>query len=142
VSDVAGEIAFYCGPPEHSGVASLRALEGAEQTTVSTVSGDEAISGVARIDLIKIDVEGAETRVIRGLHNTLARDKPDLIVEVSHIYLQQAGSSGPELCNTIMEHGYRMFQIAWEGTRECHGWSDALPDQFNAVFTASAKSPA
>jgi len=37
---------------------------------------------VGKIDLIKIDVQGAELDVLKGSHNILKKDKPRLLVEV------------------------------------------------------------
>jgi FkbM family methyltransferase len=46
--------------------------------------GDEYLeaAGIAHVDVIKIDVEGWETAVLKGLSETLERDRPLLIVEV------------------------------------------------------------
>ncbi len=135
-SDSAGELSFYCGPADHSGVASLRPLDAAaERITVPTASGDDLLCDCRQIDLIKIDVEGAETRVIRGLSATLDRCQPDLVVEVSNRYLQEMGSSGRELCGMLCSRGYQMFQIDWSGLTPLAGWNDGLSDQFNALFT-------
>jgi len=41
--------------------------------------------GLSRIDLVKIDVEGAEIEVLDGLKNTLVKLKPSVIIEV-HSY--------------------------------------------------------
>jgi FkbM family methyltransferase len=38
--------------------------------------------GLARLDLVKIDVERGEPAVLTGMHDVLARDRPDLLVEV------------------------------------------------------------
>lgn len=40
--------------------------------------------GIEKIDLIKIDVEGAELDVLKGSYNILKNDKPILLVEVHH----------------------------------------------------------
>jgi len=38
--------------------------------------------GIARVDLIKVDVEGAELEVLKGLEGTLMKGSPGLILEV------------------------------------------------------------
>lgn len=38
--------------------------------------------GVKKVDMVKIDVEGAELEVLRGMEKTLTRDGPALIIEV------------------------------------------------------------
>lgn len=136
VSDREGEFDFYCGPVDHSGVASLRPLDDkAERISVPTATCDSLLAGFEQVNLIKIDVEGAETRVIHGMSATIDRCRPDLIVEVSDRYLQEMGSSGRELCSLLSERGYEMYQIDWNGLAPLAGWNDSLPDQFNALFT-------
>ena len=86
---------------------------------------------------MKVDIEGAETRVVSGLQKTIARWKPHLVVEVSNAYLTQMGSSATELCERLLTRGYGMFRIGWDGLTECRQWHDGLPDQFNALFTVN-----
>ena len=49
--------------------------------------------GVQRVDVIKIDVEGAETLVLRGARWTLDRFHPVVIVELIEKRLQAMGTS-------------------------------------------------
>jgi hypothetical protein len=51
--------------------------------------GDEIIEslGITSIAVIKIDVEGAELEVMRGLRATLARYRPFVVFEVLHHYV-------------------------------------------------------
>lgn len=44
-----------------------------------------------KIDLVKIDVEGAEARVLKGLSNRLVIDRPTLFIEMHDVYF------GPQL---------------------------------------------
>jgi FkbM family methyltransferase len=62
---------------------SLRPTE-FEHTTVivPTFRGDEALRGLDSISVIKIDVEGAELNVLRGLADIMGRLKPAVIFEV------------------------------------------------------------
>src|SRR5215208_4534567 len=50
----------------------------------SSVSVDDVVhsASVKRVDVIKIDVDGAEADVVRGAHRTLERFHPHLCVEV------------------------------------------------------------
>jgi FkbM family methyltransferase len=49
---------------------------------VPTAPGDPFLADRERIGVIKIDAEGAEPQVIRGLRNTIARCRPAIIMEV------------------------------------------------------------
>lgn len=77
--------------------------EGAEEVPMVTV--DSVLSGVTgKIGLIKIDVQGYETNVIRGMRETLRRN-PNVIlfIEVFPEGLEAAGSSASELVELLRE---------------------------------------
>ncbi len=58
--------------------------------------------------LIKIDVEGMETEVLKGAHQTIARCQPALYVE------NDRRDRSPELIETLLSAGYKMF---WHAPR-------------------------
>jgi FkbM family methyltransferase len=62
--------------------------------------------------LIKIDVEGFETNVIRGLVQTINRVSPLIITEVISAHLVRAGSSIAELHKTMEALGYIGMKIS------------------------------
>lgn len=58
------------------------------------------------IDFIKIDVEGWEPLVLQGAAQTLAKHKPDLLIEVNHGALARQGFTIYDICNPLEELGY------------------------------------
>lgn len=70
---------------------------------------------LVQLDLLKIDVEGSELRVLRGAANTLARFKPAVIVELNPDTLARLETSAQELYRCLQENGYRMLAIARDG---------------------------
>lgn len=59
-----------------------------------------------QVDVIKIDVEGAEEMVIKGMLNTLERCKPKLImVELVQEHLSEFGSSIESVFNLLSSRG-------------------------------------
>jgi FkbM family methyltransferase len=62
-------------------------------------------------DLLKIDVDGHETAVLRGMRQILSQTKPHMLLEVHPPLIQQYGSSAAETCGILKGHGYRLFQI-------------------------------
>jgi len=63
--------------------------------------------------LIKIDVEGAEVRVLRGMQQLLAStDRPPIVLEVSEGSLLKLGSSKEELFEIASAHGYTTREIS------------------------------
>jgi FkbM family methyltransferase len=63
-------------------------------------------SGVARVDAVKIDVEGAEYLVLKGAAETLDRYHPLVIVELVESQLQAMGTSTAQIVALLHSHGY------------------------------------
>lgn len=59
-----------------------------------------------RFSFFKIDVEGYETRVLRGAKKTIEANKPVMLIEVNEGALVRAGTSRNELLSLIGEIGY------------------------------------
>ncbi len=59
-------------------------IDSAVSQSSSGVSVDDMVddASLRRVDVIKIDVDGAEADVLRGAHRTLERFHPHLFVEV------------------------------------------------------------
>ena len=80
--DVSGEVIAY--RPGRGPATSL--LSGEGDQSVKTVTLDEYVESIclSRVDFIKLDVEGAELRVLRGAEGTLRRFKPKLAIALYH----------------------------------------------------------
>lgn len=81
-------------------------------TTVVTISGAELAAMVpagAKV-LIKLDVEGAEARVLDGLDAFIRERRPVILLEVLNGYEASILASAP-----LRSHGYRYFEIRPEG---------------------------
>ena len=61
---------------------------------------------VTRVCLMKIDVQGAEERVLKGAQETIQRDYPAIFVELDDEGLQQMGSSAERVVSWLMDLGY------------------------------------
>lgn len=66
---------------------------------------------LSRVDLIKIDVQGYEERVLLGALNTLSTCRPVLAVEFESVHLVKFGSDSGKLASLIREAGYTLFLI-------------------------------
>jgi hypothetical protein len=57
-------------------------------------------------DIVKIDVEGAELKVLKGMRKTLEEAAPELLIEVHPKMMREFGSSPEELKDYIEGCGY------------------------------------
>jgi FkbM family methyltransferase len=74
---------------------------------VQAIPMDELLAGYPRIDVIKIDVEGAEGRVLRGGEKVIRRFQPTLFFEFTPSALEEvSGTTGDELLAFLEDLGY------------------------------------
>lgn len=83
--------------------------------TVEAVALDEALDGVERVDVIKLDVEGAEARAWRGMQAVLARHRPTLLFEFSPTLLERTSEVDPAAFLEEVSRQYDLFIITPEG---------------------------
>jgi hypothetical protein len=79
-----------------------------------TIDGFVKENGVVP-ELIKIDVEGAEIKVLSGGERVLKEYHPKIILSVHTKHLKDIGSSLDHLIKTISYLGYEIYNI--DGTR-------------------------
>jgi FkbM family methyltransferase len=116
VADRPGEMRLQDAPgPSPYGMRYLdpTATTSGEVVPVTTV--DELLPDL-RADVMKIDVEGADLRVLHGMSKVLAAHPPVLlIVEVEDSLLQRFGDSTAELVAFLAEAGYKPQEITKDG---------------------------
>lgn len=78
--------------------------------------GDDALQGV-RPRLVKVDVEGFECNVIRGLGGVIEECRPAIVTEIVSTHLQKAQSSVTELVALMKEKGYRPYRLGLSTTK-------------------------
>jgi FkbM family methyltransferase len=83
-----------------------------EAVSVEVTTADLALPAPARVDVVKLDVEGGEVEALRGMRGLLERSAPGpaLFVECNPQALEQAGTSADELTTLIAELG---FEARW-----------------------------
>jgi FkbM family methyltransferase len=143
LSDANGTLTMYEGPPSHRGVSSLRPLgDGFATHQVEVRCLDDWMHTLRRVKLIKIDVEGAEQHVVRGMRRLIERDAPFLVVEVTDAYLRKMGHSASMLFGSLAALGYRMFRITGSGLVPVDRPPLTWDAQFNALFCDEGRLPA
>ena len=108
LSNKSGEAAF-CVIPEALALSGLNARifikpdALRQEILVSTVRLDTVIAQEITIDLIKIDVEGAEGLVIEGAIDTIKRNKPYIIFEHGSASSKPFGFSSGDIYDLLVE---------------------------------------
>lgn len=96
-------------PAANNGAASLRAVEAGERALEVAVRSFDAwwqAEGEPRVDVVKLDVEGFEARVVEALTGMLERDRPALVMELS-----PSRYDGQALLDCLDGLGYRVMRI-------------------------------
>src|SRR5262245_37350244 len=83
---------------------------------VMAVTLDEMLHDASRVDVIKMDIEGAEFRAVQGGRRLIARHRPVLISELSGAALQSVSRVAPEeYLRTLVDMGYEVSIIQAAG---------------------------
>lgn len=87
-----------------------------EQPTVfdcNVITIDDYVTdrGLSRLDLLKIDVEGYEMKVLKGALRSLARFKPRIILELSY-YVGDISGSIQRFIDFLFYLDYRLFDVS------------------------------
>jgi FkbM family methyltransferase len=100
---------------------------------VEAVSLDSyvSISGLKRVDMIKIDVEGAELFVLRGMKEVLRNYRPVVIMEISDEVIKSSQIGAEELIDIMRNVGYEVKGIDRKGNVVDSG---PEPGYTNSVF--------
>lgn len=120
---------------KNNGAASLKP-GGQGGFTVPLTRLDDALDRleIQHVDLLKIDIEGAEVQALRGAEKLLSGpDAPPVVCEVSEYGLTQMGSSKDELYDLMQGHGYTPTTIS--PVRRSNVSTDKAFYQYDALFT-------
>jgi FkbM family methyltransferase len=132
LSDAPGE-AVLSTPIKKSGahgigLARLGDMDAEQPAAAQTIAVDTidrfcAARGIARLDFVKMDIEGYEARALVGARDTLRRFRPTMIVEVLEAHLAHAGSTSADLWSVIGPIGYASYRISGDtGLEPCNGY--------------------
>ena len=87
----------------------------ATQHQVRAVTLDELTDDLRALKLVKLDIEGAEVRALRGAQNLLRAQRPVFIIEVEPGHLERQGTSVGQLARLLEEARYQTFHLAGRG---------------------------
>jgi FkbM family methyltransferase len=115
LSDRAAVVELSVAPLEKSGHNTLgafaydTALDHRERVQTEKLDDLVHSEGLSRVDVIKMDIEGAEMAALRGAEETLRQFKPVLLLELSDRALQHQETNSLEVLALLDQHGYRIF---------------------------------
>lgn len=80
--------------------------------SVPVVRLDKDLAEAPRVDFVKMDIEGAELRALRGMEARLRQDKPVLALEVLPEGLARQGCTPEDLLGFVFGLGYKIYRLA------------------------------
>lgn len=80
VAETPGELPFYAHP--NGDTSSLVPSSGSTKIVVPVTTLDQELSALTQLDLLKIDVEGAEYRVLQGAKQSIQTHRPIVCFEL------------------------------------------------------------
>jgi FkbM family methyltransferase len=98
------------GPKNHVEYAvggNDRDLEKVEASLTTLDSLLKSPGSPARVDFIKVDIEGYEYEFLKGARETIARFKPMMLMEVEQHRLEKFGVQASDVFGFLAELGYR-----------------------------------
>ena len=72
--------------------------------------------GLSRIDVIRMDIEGAEQAALKGALGLIDRDLPSVLIEIHpQILRDRFGGDAASVVALFLDRGYRMFELTEAG---------------------------
>jgi len=149
LADFNGQAELTLADYGHEGLNTLGAFVysgiGAQaRETVEVARLDDVVAAdpPARIDVIKIDVEGAELRLLKGAVSTLKKYRPVLMVEVSDAALQQQQGCREELVDFLRVRDYDWYLFDPESGIPVRAEREAFGDNMIAAPVGKSLPPA
>jgi FkbM family methyltransferase len=114
--DTEGTVELVPGPESHTGLTSTvvgpnpdRMIQARSAPLDSILTNDE----IRRTRIVKMDVEGAEWEVARGMERLLqeGRDDLEIALEVHPVALEKLGHHPDEVVDVFRRHGFHVYRL-------------------------------
>ncbi len=115
-----------------------------EQVKVRMETLDSYVANhhIDRVDLIKLDVDGFEGKVLRGGRETLGRFGPRIIMEVAPAWTEMRGDDIRDILQALEQLGYGFYRESdFEPIRNLPEMIAALPPEGGFNLLASVAAP-
>lgn len=138
ISDRRGKAKFYIHK-YHDRSSLYKNYNSVREVIVDTISLDEYFEDKAyKIDLIKMDIEGAEMFALEGMTQILANNRDlKIITEFYPLALEKAGCPPAEFLKALTSYGFRLYRI---NERDCSITYVNLNDLVNEAETGRLRS--
>lgn len=138
-----GPATLYLAATNRGDHRLVPAREPRQQVTVTAVTLDQLLSEEDHVDFVKIDVQGAEVSVLRGLRNTLQRNSGlRILCELSPGLLRRAGADAETFFTPLREVGLRPHRVGRDGSSEAiteaAAWAMAESAGYDMIYVAPA----
>lgn len=136
LSDEEGEVEFNYvkNSPAYSGIKKREykvSNPDIEKVSVPLRKMDDIISSSNKIDLIKIDVEGAELNVLKGAQKTIIQNKPVIVFECGLGSAEYYETTPEQVFSFFEEVGMRLFLLKNWINDQSHLQKEEFVDIFN-----------
>jgi FkbM family methyltransferase len=115
LADHPGEVRFHLPSEDNRGTGRI-VDEGGQSVPAITLDAFVAEQRITRLDAMKIDVEGAEVRVLTGGRETLEKFRPAILIELNPKRLEFLGTSAEALLAALRDLGYQIHHVGKHGT--------------------------
>jgi FkbM family methyltransferase len=142
-ADAVGRGPLYVAGAHRGDHRLMPASEPRPRVMVATVTLDALLAGEDRVDLVKIDVQGAEVAVLAGLERTLERHRDlRILCECSPDLLTRAGADADAFFAALRRGGFGAHRLAHDGAAvpvsEDAAWRAALDAGYEMIYFARA----
>ena len=115
LSDVSGISELYISGPDNSGMTGFVPAENfngcIETVNIDTLDDWAMQNKVTEISFVKIDVEGAEKKVLTGMSSLLSINKPIIFIEIVHEQLKNYQAGIEDIYDLLLAKGYFAYEI-------------------------------
>lgn len=119
VSNQLGEVEFLIPPTGESGWGRIahKSMFSGEKIKRQVLTLDQFYHShqIEFCDVLKIDVEGYEYKVLQGAEQTINRFRPKICIELNEPCLLDTGTSSAEIFSYFKQKKYKLFSISSSG---------------------------
>ena len=142
VGEMNEQCELFLSAPDNLGMPSFHQPENysGRKEKVEVIAIDDWLktSGLTKIDLIKLDIEGSELAALKGMRAVLEEQRPVLIVEVNPETLSLFGLKPEDICNYLNQFNFDKFLISENGRLE-HLNSNEINQTVNVLLIHRGK---